>query len=591
MRFLSFLTPHSSLLTPLLALLLAAQAPGCIRQYDDFSANSEINLDVSVLTNACPGGAVEMEAPTILRAWLVDQSTVPAQVIATVDVTSIDSVIVFKGFDQTEDLEVIVHGFSPGDDLKGPPSFIGQSTEIRLARDEIVQVPVLLSRFGGSSCIEVIEGVKNAMFPTITPLPDGRLFVAGGFTEAVEEDDIWILQAPTARGYLFDPSTGEVQSVGNLMNAGRGAHAAIYIPETGRVLLVGGHERLNKAKAADGLMPWYFEEGYAGTPGFTYELFDVAKQRFLEIDDLPSKSNEMVQPVDRVFPCLTRNNDGTVLVTGGAPWPSSHDTGYQDVLGYRVSEIYVPEGIGGTSGFQVTLGALTMSSVRFGHTGSLVKVEDGHATHLFLGGAGDGAVAEIYRESSGQIGGNYGMFSPIVVGGEDPGGVFFHRVVPMTDGDFLLVGGVKIASSGPSDSYALSMWAGDEAWSEQIDDGPSGRYFHAAVVLDRGWIFVFDSFEMSFVDSDWVFHEIATGEPCFMGPWTESWVKPWDHQETRSSRAGSAIAALGKRVVIAGGVRQMNTDLGDWESDVPLHLEILHPAISCSDGSDLGSCW
>ena len=38
-------SPHRSLLTPLLALLLAAQAPGCIRQYDDFVGAQDVASD------------------------------------------------------------------------------------------------------------------------------------------------------------------------------------------------------------------------------------------------------------------------------------------------------------------------------------------------------------------------------------------------------------------------------------------------------------------------------------------------------------------------------------------------------------------
>ena len=191
-------------------LMVIMVAVGCIRQYDDFAGNSEIRVELTVLSTSCPGGTTAPDAPTFFRAWLVDLTEDSPSVVAVTEASDLS--FRFRGVEGCEDLEVIVHGFGPERDGKEPPSFYGQVDGIRLNANETVKAQVLVTKFGGSTCINAPEGAKNVMFPTITHLPDGRFFVAGGFTEVARRIRAGSAVAAWGRRVVIAGGVGQLSS-------------------------------------------------------------------------------------------------------------------------------------------------------------------------------------------------------------------------------------------------------------------------------------------------------------------------------------------------------------------------------------------
>lgn len=162
--------------------------------------------------------------------------------------------------------------------------------------------------------------------PTLNLLPDGRVLVAGGWTD----------NPSTPSTEIFDPATGQF-SRANPMFVRRYRHASVTLPD-GRVAVVGGYTLANRAVAAveiydPGTGGWQsagtLMEGRGDTPalllpdgrifvagGANSENEAVSS---VEIFDLSTASPRVVarlpRPVEFHNPVLLR--DGRVLIAGG----------------------------------------------------------------------------------------------------------------------------------------------------------------------------------------------------------------------------------------------------------------------------------
>jgi hypothetical protein len=116
--------------------------------------------------------------------------------------------------------------------------------------------------------------------PTVTPLPDGKVLVAGG-------------QGPNGQAIdfseLFDPSTGEFTKIAASQGVPRMAHGASVLPN-GEIVLAGGWSAPSKATTPSAM------------------LFDPAMQTFAPLTDLPFA---VLDDAQITFP------DGETLVAGG----------------------------------------------------------------------------------------------------------------------------------------------------------------------------------------------------------------------------------------------------------------------------------
>ena len=174
---------------------------------------------------------------------------------------------------------------------------------------------------------------------TATLLPNGKVLIAGGFTE----------NGMTASAELYEPSSQTFIAVGN-MSVERGGSTATLLP-TGDVLIVGGGDVVATASA---------------------DLFHPATNQF-------STTGSMTTP--RLAHTATLLPDGKVLVLGGS---SAHTV-------LSSGEVYDP-----ATGTFTPAGAMKLP--RYKHAAILLK--DGHT--LILGGSdehdwqGKYSTAEIY---------------------------------------------------------------------------------------------------------------------------------------------------------------------------------------------------
>ncbi len=168
---------------------------------------------------------------------------------------------------------------------------------------------------------------------TATPLPDGRVLVAGGFAGSSGEG------APYASTEIFDPAAGTFTS-GPSMREARSGHTATVLRD-GRVLIVGGWTGRYRAAASA-------------------ELYDPRTGRFAAAGDLAAP---------RADQSATLLADGRVLVAGG------YDP---NLNALATAELYDPA----TDRFTPTA---TMALPRGAHTATLL--DDGRVL-VVGGGAG-----------------------------------------------------------------------------------------------------------------------------------------------------------------------------------------------------------
>jgi N-acetylneuraminic acid mutarotase len=143
---------------------------------------------------------------------------------------------------------------------------------------------------------------------TATLLPDGRVLVAGGYTQLGSQ--------ALASAEIYDPATGAWSSTGSL-NAGRTQHAAVLLA-SGQVLVVGGG-----AYPATGISP------HGSSPAMlAAETFNPASGTWATV---------AMPALDRpVHPTATLLANGRVLVVGGQYMWNSPDESQER------SELYDP---------------------------------------------------------------------------------------------------------------------------------------------------------------------------------------------------------------------------------------------------------
>jgi len=517
--------------------------------------------------------------------WAADgQVVLDTEFWADAQHVSVDSDLDFDG---SSDLEVTVLGFREGEDQ---PILFARMKNLVVAQGEETVVDLMEARYADYCCVETPGGAANRMFHTATQLPDGRFFIAGGFTKTSEETGRFEAGNSSDQGFVVDLSDGTVAQSANLMNRGRGAHAAVYLPKSGLVLLVGGIQRLYREKNNE-CFPWYWEKDNAGDAGLTYELFDPAALRFLDwdSDDWPDEGHEMVTPVRRVFPAAVLNNDGTVLVTGGGYWPSC-GTDMETDADYRIAELYRPRSDNYTGGFQESYGALTMKAVRSGHSGVLLEVKDALTTHLYWGGSVDGALAELYQESSGQMDGNFGAFKEVTwldssAYNKRP---YFHTMTVLKGRTFLLAGGTAYSSGklripSAADAYQIRVTDDQEIGVNTVDGLGLGRYFHSATTLDGARVVVYGGFSSELQDEETVFAAAAVNDVRFFDLNTEE-LGAAIVDVPGAFRAGHTASVLpNETLLLIGGVDELHLGLEFQKQSVGLLADLYCPSVVCPE--------
>jgi len=568
---------------------------GCATE--EAEEGGEFSLSLQALETSCGATGTIPAEVAAFRVKVVqnDPTLDKPTVLLDKDFPVTSKVIKLSKVAEGEDIELTILGLEA--DPAKPPVMFGRARDITVLQDETTKVTASLSGFGKFSCMTPPNGASNVLFPTLTTLPDGRILMAGGFSKVTEDAGRFEIAMPSDMAFIYDPVSVKFTQVGNQMNKPRGAHAAAYLPKSQLILLVGGSERMYMEKKND-CFPWYFLKDKAGDVGYTYELFDTRTEKFLQwngaewpdkLDDEPVHT--MIKQVRRVFPAVAVNNDGTALVTGGGMWPSCGSKTMETDADYQVAELYRPKSEGYDGGFMNSFGALTMKAMRAGHTATLLEVKDKLAYHIFWGGSDEGApIAEVYKESSGQLDGNFGAFSPVTWLDNDSykKRPFFHTMTPLKDRQFLLVGGVlnskgklKVPSSG--DAHLVKVQADLKVGVSSVEGLGEGRYFHSATTYDADHVVVLGGFSSVVQGENTLFASTASADVRFFDRASGKLSLP-SIDATPKMRGGHVAAPLSNDcILLLGGVDQVYEGLEFGNKSLALLAEMYCPSTICPE--------
>ncbi len=254
--------------------------------------------------------------------------------------------------------------------------------------------------------------IPAAMYPAATKIQDGKILITGGFGHAVAENKDVTLESPSDQAYIFDPNNGTFKTTGSMKSA-RAGHSMIYLPKTNKVLVFGGAIKMHVAADGSAAPRWLVTEAV----NTRYEIYDVAAGTFSSDD----ASQAFALP--RVLANLLLLSDDSVVVAGGAVWPTP------DEQAYRYCDLFSASSLT----FKDTLKSLPTTGVRAGSaTAYMGQTADGTSKYLLWGGnlplgsdTTAGPAAERFTEST-QLG----------------GGVFYSDY--KTNGDFYKVPGVLV---------------------------------------------------------------------------------------------------------------------------------------------------
>lgn len=445
-------------------------------------------LAVTPLTGTSCG---DPDAPTPNPDPFVDAPNVTVAVRALDDETGLWDTLVKKGSNLRAGEPLVLSKVPEGPDREvilfaqgGQHAWYGRDTGLDIRRNADNTAAMLLTRFGGLSCVPTPLGIQNTVFPAVVTLGDGRVLVTGGFSDLASDAAGARLTGASNQAFLFDPRTGAAEVLPGLgANQGRAGHAAVYLEATDKVVLLGGMTELQIDQGRP--FPYVYE---AARGRDDYVIFDVATKTF-------TPGTERMR-AKRGFPRAAALADGTVLVTGGGTWP--FDPAGTDQI---QADIFDPEANDGAGGL-LDIPPLRSFYWRAGHSLTFLgNSPEGLTTLLIWGGTtlerSLGHPAEIYRQSGRQREGVNGTFTEVALTGETPPFTYFHETTRLSGGRFLVTGGARHAGG------QLQAPEADEAWLLTYNSDPApvlqtrriaglgpGRVFHSALSSDLATVSV-----------------------------------------------------------------------------------------------------
>ena len=331
---------------------------------------------------------------------------------------------------------------------------------------------------------------------TVTELADGRILIAGGYTD---------VEVALASAEVYDPSADAFSPTGSMVDA-RGLHTATRLAD-GRVLIAGG-----------GPASWV-------STAFPYlasaELYDPATGTF-------SPTGSMTMP--REDHTATLLEDGRVLIVGGND-EGSHTTPTAELYDPSTGTFSPTGSLGTARGFHT---ATRLPDGRVLIAGGDVAAWDDNGPFL--------ASAEVYDPATG-------TFSPA---GPLAQGRSHHAATLLPDGRVLVSGGVN---NGGSTSLA-SAELFDPATGTFSPTGPmtDGRVYHTATVLSDGRVLVAGGcpFGRVYANNPQFLKSAELYDPAtgtFTPTGSMSYGRTW----------AEAMLLTGDRVLITGGVGDGST--------------------------------
>jgi hypothetical protein len=404
------------------------------------------------------------------------------------------SVQVLKRFDTTTGVgstEVSVNDIPAGDQYSvtvvgmsaGEPIYFGRSKGVSVGVDTLQEVDIKLIPYNGAACIPVKDvGLPpHRLFSASVALPDGRVFVSGGFTGFKETEDPQILSSASSTTFFFEPSTGAV-TLGPELKKGRGGHSMIYVPTHQRIVIVGGAQEMEWSTDSEGIALRFASGSSLGASDI--EVVELS-------GDVPAVLGGLgeLNP-RRIFPRLAMLGTDEVAIMGGGDWHKEKPgPDFKDAIIFNAKTSTLDAGI-----------APSDNTVRVGQTVTFVKYEtaqNGNPIEVYLvwGGTRSEPMASLMRNARNNDGtSNVTFYSSFPMDGDDPERTFFHTMTPLGDDRFLAVGGVAPDESGEltrieSDFVYLIEYSNTNGDNPKLDvtniQGlDSGRVFHSATSHD-----------------------------------------------------------------------------------------------------------
>ncbi len=382
-----------------------AALAGCATQPVPAEETGGFALKVSALTGTCGSTSTNSPLGEIRKFKLIvrepNADGLLTQIMAPLEASfnGTSKGISFTGIPAGSPREVTLLGYTQD----GKPSWFARKSALTINKLETQTVDVTLMAAEGFTCVGPEAGVNKLAFPVVTRIASDKILITGGFADATVDGADLKLGLPQSQAWLFDPAKGTFTDAGQLA-APRGGHSAVYLPKSGKILIVGGAKEM-KVKA-DGSAPPVWTPATAVTPRWEVCKLNDKNQLECSSDD---SIQDNVRP--RVMPNLMVLTADYVVATGGAPWPTTDSTDF------RCADLFDPtltsQVIGGKGGFvKLKAGALCMNGSRAGSAIApfATPTDAGTLRYLIWGGnqtisasgvsSAPGKVVESFLESS-----------------------------------------------------------------------------------------------------------------------------------------------------------------------------------------------
>ncbi len=361
-------------------------------------------MKVSALTGTCGSASTNSPLGEIRKFKLIVREPDAQGVLSTL--TTIDSSfdgssksITFTNIPAGSPREVTLLGYTQA----GEVSWFARKSALTINKLETQVVDIMLMAAEGFTCVGPDAGVNKLAFPVVTRIASDKILITGGFADAAVDGANLKLSLPQSQAWLFDPAKGTFTDAGQLV-AARGAHSAVYLPKSGKILIFGGATEMQVK--SDGSAPPTWNAANAVNPRWELCQLDTNNQLACSTDD---SIQDNVKP--RVMPNLLLLTADYVVASGGAPWPTTETTNF---LGADLFDPTLATQVdGGKGGFsKLPNGALKMNGSRAGSAVAPFTTPSaaGTSRYLIWGGnesisaagvpSGAGKVAEICIESS-----------------------------------------------------------------------------------------------------------------------------------------------------------------------------------------------
>jgi len=404
------------------------------------------------------------------------------QVVGLFDRTvSAGESVTLKDIPENTDYTVTVVGL-----INGEAEVFARAHDVGVLADQTRVLDMKLAPFNEVLPISVETAALGGkpsprLFSASVLLPDGRVFVSGGFA-GYEGGDDPRLTAASERTFFFDPSTGAFIE-GPLLEAARGGHAMVYVPALQHVVVIGGAAALDWSPETGKLALGFAQGVSLGSSGI--EVVDLSGENPTVISGVASLSPP------RVFPKAVLLGSEEVVITGGGNWHEL-DPGFD----YKKGLIFNAKTRTFDNGFppedNVVRVAHSLNSVGTflpsSQDSSVVAID----VHLLWGGTRTATAASMLKHTRKTNGTANTDFASIALEGDTPERTFFHAVAPLSDERFLITGGIAADEADElsrMDPFAYLVQYLNDADGERlvVQAQPGlggGRVFHSAISPD-----------------------------------------------------------------------------------------------------------